>query len=85
MHSARSNRLAHGIFRFPESSGEKTGFPDNERILLGLSGEKTGFPDNERILLGLSGEKAGFPDNELRQQKSRRKIRRPSIDRAKAR
>ena len=52
-----------------DSSGGKAGFPDNERILLGLSGGKAGFPDNERILLGLSGGKAGFPDNELRQQK----------------
>ena len=30
-----------------DSSGGKAGFPDNERILLGLSGGKAGFPDNE--------------------------------------
>ena len=29
-----------------DSSGGKAGFPDNERILLGLSGEKAGFPDD---------------------------------------
>lgn len=30
-----------------DPSGGKAGFPDNERILLGLSGEKARFPDNE--------------------------------------
>lgn len=46
MHFARSNGLAHGIFRFPESSGEKAEFTDDKRILSGLSGEKAGFPDD---------------------------------------
>lgn len=46
MHFARSNGLAHGIFRFPESSGEKAGFPDDKRILSGLSGGRAGFPDD---------------------------------------
>lgn len=45
MHFALSNGVAHGIFRFPESSEGKAGFPDNERILPGLSGGG-GRPDS---------------------------------------